>query len=434
MHIHRKAAFAVVIVGSLIAAGCGSDKKSTSTTAAATTTAGAATTAGSATTAAGSATTAAGSATTAAAASSAPAKLDLPATIKIGAPLDTSGSAAVATVGADEKAGMQLAIDEINSNGFLGTTKLDPDFVDTQAAKDVATQTVIAMTTTDKVDAIIGFSLTPSFQAAGPTAQAAKIPTVAVGLSGTGVTEVGDYIFRVYGPLNNLYDVTDPEIIAALKPKTAAYFYSSDSSNVVDQNDHRRKIMEAAGVKTVANVGTASDAIDYSPQLTQIKAGNPDVLEVNINGGQNTTFLTQYAQSGIKAQLLGGVSWGDPTLLANPTLQCGIYATTWDATSTTGTNQAFVKNYTDKVGRPPSSYSAWGYDGVYLYATAVKNAGTVDHAKVRDALAATKDFSGALGVYGFDANRLPQQTGVILQVDGGKAVPWTPGRACTPAS
>ena len=73
---------------------------------------------------------------------------------------------------------------------------------------------------------------------------------------------------------------------------------------------------------------------------------------------------------------------------------------------------------------------AWGYDGVYLYATALKAAGTVDHAKVRDALAAIKDYSGALGVYGFDADRIPTQTGVTLQIDGGKTVPWTAQSTC----
>jgi branched-chain amino acid transport system substrate-binding protein len=325
---------------------------------------------------------------------------------------------------------MQLALDEINRNGFLGTSKLDADFVDTQAAKDVATQTVIKMTTSDKVDAIIGFSLTPSFQAAGPTAQSAKIPTIAVGLSGTGVTEVGDYVFRVYGPLIKLYDAADPEILKALGAKTAAYFFSSDSSNVVEQSSHRQKANEAAGIKTVASEGVASDAIDYSPQMTKIKSANPDVLVVNINGGQDATFLAQLSQSGITAPLMADIAFGAPGIVANPVAQCAIFTTTWDTASTAGTNSEFVKNYLARSGKPASPYVAWGYDGVYLYANAVRNAGTVDHAKVRDALAAIKDYSGALGVYGFDADRIPTQTGVTLQIDGGKTVPWTPQSTC----
>ncbi|MCU1501233.1 MAG: amino acid/amide transporter substrate-binding protein family, partial [Ilumatobacteraceae bacterium] len=435
--LQRTTAFVACAALSRLALGCGSDKSSNTTAAAVATTAAAAATtaAGAATTAAGAATTVAGAATTAAgaattAASTTPVSLDLPAKIKIGAPLDTSGSAAVATVGTDEKNGEQLAIDEINATGFLGSTKLSLDFVDTQAAKDVATQTVIAMTTTDKVDAIVGFSLSASFLAAGPLAQDAKIPTIAVGLSGTGITEVGDYVFRVYPALVNLYDKTDPEIIQALGAKTAAYFYSSDSANVVEQSQHRQKSLEALGIKTVASEGVASDAIDYQPQLTSIKAANPDVLIVNINGGQDATFVTQYQQAGLTTQLMTDLAWGAPAIVANPVTQCAIFTTTWDISNTTGKNPAFIKAYQDKYGKPASPYSAWGYDGIYLYATAVKNAGSADGAKVRDALAGLKDFEGALGTYGFDANRSPTQTGVVLQIDGGKTVPWTAQSTC----
>ena len=402
---------------SLLVAACGSDSKSTSTTASATT-ATAATTA------------AAGSAATTAA-GTVPTTLDLPDKLKIGAPLDTSGSAAIAVVGSDELAGEQMAVAEINDSGYLGSTKLDLDFVDTQAAKDVATQTVIAMTTTDKVDAIIGFSLTPSFLAAGPIAQAAKIPIISVGLSGTGVTEVGNYVFRVYPAGITLLDASDPQVIKALDAKKAGYIFSNDSSNVVEQSTHRQKLIEGMGVQTVANEGVKSDAIDYQPQLTAIKAGDPDVLVVSLNGGQTPTFLTQLQQSGLEVPLLVGLSFGEPSVVANPEAQCAVFATTWDASSTAGKNPEFVKNYQERTGRPASLYSAWGYDGVWMYATAVRNAGSADPAKVRDALAALKDFSGALGVYGFDENRNPIQTPVMLQIDGGKTVPWTPDKKCT---
>ena len=426
----RKLGAGVVLVLAATLAACGSDDKSSSSTAAPTSAAAATTAAAAATTAAGGASSSTPAAGSTGTASTAPVPTGLPATIKIGAPLDTSGSAAITTVGADELAGEKLAVDEINESGYLGNTKLDLDFVDTQAAKDVATQTVIAMTTTDKANAIIGFSLTPSFLAAGPVAQAAKIPTIAVGLSGTGVTEVGDYIFRVYPPSVELFKRADPEIVKWLQPKTAAYIYSNDSSNVVEQANTRKSILEGLGVKTVEFQGVKSDAIDYQPQLTAIKAANPDVLVTDLNGGQDATFLAQLKQSGLEVPLMLDSAFGAPNVITDPQLQCATFTTTWDPSITTGRNPDFIKLYQDKNGKPASQYAAYGYDGIWLYATAVRNAGSADPAKVRDALAELTDFPGALGVYSYDENRIPTQEPVIRQVDGGKSIPWDPATAC----
>jgi branched-chain amino acid transport system substrate-binding protein len=356
----------------------------------------------------------------------------LSGTIKVGAPLDTSGSAGIAVVGTDEQKGEQFAVDEINSSGFLGKAKLNLKVVDTKAAKETAVQTVIDMTRTDKVDAIVGFTLSPSFLAAGPQAQQAKVPTIAVGLSGTGVTEVGDYIFRVYPALVEFYKNEDPKIVKALGAKTAAYFYSSDSSNVAEQYQFRRKQLEGLGIKTVAAQGIATDAIDYQPQLTKIKNANPDLLVVDINGGQDETFLAQLKQAGLKVPLMGDVGWGAPNVVSDPTAQCAVFTTTWDVGSTAGKNPAFVKAYAAKHGAKPSQYAAWGYDGIWMLATAIKQAGTKDPQKVRDTLAGLKGMSGALGDYDIGANRVPTQPGVTFQIRGGKLVPWSADTPCTP--
>jgi branched-chain amino acid transport system substrate-binding protein len=356
----------------------------------------------------------------------------LSGTIKIGAPLDTSGSAGIAVVGTDEQKGEQFAVDEINSSGFLGNAKLDLKVVDTKAAKETAVQTVIDMTRTDKVDAIVGFTLSPSFLAAGPQAQQAKVPTIAVGLSGTGVTEVGDYIFRVYPALVEFYKNEDPKIVKALGAKTAAYFYSSDSSNVAEQYQFRRKQLEGLGIKTVAAQGIATDAIDYQPQLTKIKNANPDVLVVDINGGQDPTLLAQLKQAGLKVPLMGDVGWGAPNVVSDPTAQCAVFTTTWDVDSTAGKNPEFVKAYEAKHGAKPSQYAAWGYDGIWMLATAIKQAGTKDPQKVRDTLAGLKGISGALGDYDIGANRAPTQPGVTFQIRDGKLEPWSANTPCTP--
>ena len=341
-----------------------------------------------------------------------------------------SGSAAIATVGVDEQDGEQLALEQINSSHFLGNSQIKLNLVDTQASQPLAVQAVAAEIQA-KDAAVVGFTLSPSFLAAGPALQKAQIPTIAVGLSGVGITEVGNYIFRVYGPLDTLYARTDPEIVKAFGWKTAAYIYDSDSSNTTDQNNTQEKIMTSLGVKTVSVQSTTSDAISYQTQLTAIKAKHPDVLVPGLNGGQIPTLLNQMTTAGLNVVQLGGVSYGTPNVYSLKQANCTVFDTTWDPSDTTGKNPQFISTWTAKYKRPPSEYGAWGYDGMWLLATGLKDANSTSGPALRNALANLKSFSGALGVYGFDAQRDPTGAGVLLQVQNGKLVPWTPTTTCT---
>ena len=58
--------------------------------------------------------------------------------------------------------------------------------------------------------------------------------------------------------------------------------------------------------------------------------------------------------------------------------------------------------------------AALGYDSAMVLADAMKRAGTTDGAKVRDALAATKDFQGVTGKTTIDADRNASKPAVIL--------------------
>jgi branched-chain amino acid transport system substrate-binding protein len=57
--------------------------------------------------------------------------------------------------------------------------------------------------------------------------------------------------------------------------------------------------------------------------------------------------------------------------------------------------QIVRENFKAKYNSTPDSMAALGYDSAMILADAIKRAGTTDGAKVRDAIAATKDFHGA---------------------------------------
>ena len=61
-----------------------------------------------------------------------------------------------------------------------------------------------------------------------------------------------------------------------------------------------------------------------------------------------------------------------------------------------------------------------GYDALKPLADAITRAGGTDGAKIRDALAATKNFPGASGAITMDANRNAQKSLVILEIKDGR--------------
>ncbi len=83
--------------------------------------------------------------------------------------------------------------------------------------------------------------------------------------------------------------------------------------------------------------------------------------------------------------------------------------------------QDFVKKYKAKYnGEVPDAMSALGYDSAMVLAEAIKRAGTTDGPKVRDQIAATKDYMGLTGKTTIDAHRDAAKSAVIITVKDGK--------------
>lgn len=361
----------------------------------------------------------------------------LPATINIGVPLDLTGSSEITGVGTGEQAGVKFAIQQINSSHFLGNTQINGVFYDTQADKTQAVSRTIQLTTQDKVTAIVGYTLTDSFLAAAPTAQKAGIPTMAVGLSGSGVTNVGNYMFRELLDYALLFKEGDPQFVKATGGKTAAYLYGSDTVTTSGQFKERQALLESLGVKTVATQTITAASTDLSAQLTAIKNANPAYVVIDVDTGQVPQVLSQIASSGINAQILADNGLGSAQTLASPTAvkgaQCGLFAEPWYVGSTAGGNPQFVKDWeAANSGAQPDLFNALGHDAMWGMATAIKQANSTNGASIRAALAnLSTNYSGSLGDYKWAADGQPTYQVATMQVNDGKVSVWTPTTTCT---
>ena len=78
-----------------------------------------------------------------------------------------------------------------------------------------------------------------------------------------------------------------------------------------------------------------------------------------------------------------------------------------------------MKNFKAKYGEVPDDMAALGYDSAKILSEAIARAGTTEPAKLRDAIAATKDHDGITGKITLDAQRNANKPAVILTIGNG---------------
>jgi branched-chain amino acid transport system substrate-binding protein len=84
--------------------------------------------------------------------------------------------------------------------------------------------------------------------------------------------------------------------------------------------------------------------------------------------------------------------------------------------------QKFVADFRKRFNETPDALAALGYDAARILADAMTRAGSTSGDKVRDALAATKDFQGVTGKITINSERNAVKPAVVLKIENGKFV------------
>jgi branched-chain amino acid transport system substrate-binding protein len=128
--------------------------------------------------------------------------------------------------------------------------------------------------------------------------------------------------------------------------------------------------------------------------------------------------------AGFTGTFLGGDGWGNLELLAagGRAATGSFFASHWNPAIDQPTSLAFFERYLTENKREPSLGAALGYDAARALFQVIRDVGT-DHAKIRDALAALKDFPSTTGPLEFDADRSAVRNVVILRVEVSRFTP-----------
>ncbi|MBA3387310.1 MAG: ABC transporter substrate-binding protein [Chthoniobacterales bacterium] len=328
-----------------------------------------------------------------------------------------------ATFGINSSNGVALALDEINNGGgVLGGRKIKIITEDDQSKAGQPSSAVKKLISSDKVIAVVGeISSSRSLEAA-PICQEAKIPMVSPGATNARVTEVGDYIFRVcfIDPFQGT--VMAKFALDNLKATKIAILTDVRNDYSVGLTQYFKEYFESHGGKVVTErsfSGGGTDR-DFRAQLTSIKAAQPDAVFVPGYYTEAGLIAKQARSLGIKVPLLGGDGWDSPKLseIGGSAIEGSYFSTHFSPKDTNPKVQDFVKRYQAKFNAMPDGMAPLGYDAMMVLAQALNAAGGTEGPKVRDALAAVKEFDGVTGKITIDGKRNATKAAVVLKVGG----------------
>jgi branched-chain amino acid transport system substrate-binding protein len=341
--------------------------------------------------------------------------------IKVGEYASLHGSEAA--FGQSSHKGTMLAIEQVNAAGGVLGKKINLIYEDNQSKPGESATIVKKLITRDHVVAVLGEVASGRSMEAAPICQQSKIPMISPSSTNPKVTETGDYIFRVC--------YTDPfqgKLLAefalkTLKAKKIALLSDVAAPYSVGLAQYFREPYLAGGGQIVIEQKYSSHDKDFKAQLTAIKAENPEAIFVPGYYTEAGLIVLQARQLGITVPLFGGDGWEAPELIetAGNSLEGTYYSTHYSPEVQTPIVQDFVKKFQARWGgETPDAMAALGYDSAMVLVDAIKRAGTTDSAKLRDAIAATKDLDCVTGKTTLDAQRNPSKSAVIITVKDGK--------------
>ena len=326
-----------------------------------------------------------------------------------------------AAFGRSSHNGTLLAVEDLNAAGGVLGKKLKLIYEDNRTTPGESATIVKKLISRDNVVAILGEVASGRSLEAAPICMQSRIPQISPSSTNPRVTEMGDYIFRVC-----FIDPFQGAVISkfakeTLKVRQVAVLYDVAAPYSVGLAKYFKEPFIAGGGTIVTEKSFNSGEKDFKPQLTAIKAANPQAIFIPCYYTEAALICVQARQLGINVPLFGGDGWEAPELLqiGGSAMEGTYYSTHFSATDTRPKVQSFVQSFKTKFGETPDSMAALGYDSVLALADAIRRAGSTDGTKIRDALARTKDLDGVTGKTTLDAQRNAPKPAVIITIKNG---------------
>ena len=300
-------------------------------------------------------------------------------------------------MGVSMRDGIRLAAQEINAAGGVLGSQIRLVERDDEAKNERGAQVVQELINKEKVVAGLGIANTGVALASQRFYQEAKIPMLTSVSTGSLVTKQflppqypDNYVFRISASDGVQAAMIVDEATERRKLKKVAILADSTNYGQLGREDLERAL-EKKGLKPVAVEKFNIKDVDMTPQLLKAKAAGAEAVLTYAIGPELAQIANGMVKLGWKVPMVGSWTLSMSNFIDNagPNGEGARMPQTFIQEPTTPKRKAFIEAYQKayKVERIASPVSAaQGYDSMYLLAAAIKQAGSTDGVKIREAL------------------------------------------------
>jgi branched-chain amino acid transport system substrate-binding protein len=339
--------------------------------------------------------------------------------INIGAVLPLTGSSA--SIGEDQRRGIELAVAKINEDGGVLGKDLNVIVEDSANAANAAIDAAKKLVSVDEVAAVMGEYSSGVTVPLGQYLQQEGVVHLNVGSSSPEIADIGDKSFSVIG-LDTIASKFAADELAERGLTKAAVMVPNNSygEGVVEPFT---EAFEAVGGTVTETVLYTEGQTSYRAELERIAASSPDVVLYSAYGQDSSVINQQAFEGGMQETPWFGIYLTMCTVDSAPeTVQNQIGM---DVNYVGPEGQDYQEAYEAEYGEGfTSTFNGYTYDGTMLLAQAIEEAGSTDGDKIAAAL--KKLGSGYAGVTGDitfdDQNQRSEQPYLVLKYTDGKVV------------
>jgi len=314
-------------------------------------------------------------------------------------------------MGVSMRDGVKLAAEEINAKGGVLGRPIQLVERDDEAKNERGVQITQELINKEHVVADLGYINTGVSLASQRFYQEAKIPCINNVATGSKVTHQfeapefpDNYVFRT-----SAHDGIQSAMIvdeAIVKNKYTKVAILADSTNYGQLGrEDLEKALDKRGIKPVAEEKFNIKDVDMTPQLLKAKQAGAQAILTYAIGPELAQIANGMEKLDWKVPMIGSWTLSMANFIDNAGKngEGARMPQTFIQEADTPRRKAFIAAYQAKykVDRIPSPVSAaQGYDSMYLLAAAIRQAGTTDGVKVREALENLKEkVDGVVKVY-----------------------------------